>query len=69
MIVAKILLKKVLDLGSHYWVLGFKVVFILISLFNNCSTKKQGGKKDSVWFIGFNDFEMVFLLVAEIVVI
>lgn len=69
LVIFKILLKKIFELRLHYQVLGFIAMFILVSLLNYYSAKKQSNKKNLVGFISPSNFKIVFALLAKLVAI
>lgn len=68
-IVSKVFSKKVFELSPYYWVLGFKVTFMLMPFLNYYFAKKQGGKKDLIEPDGLSGFEMFFTVLVEIIAI
>lgn len=68
-IISKVFLEKVLKLGLHHWVLGFKIIFILMVALNHHSAKKQSGKNDMVKPVSPSYFEIIFKLLAKVVAI
>ena len=63
-IVYKLFLKKISKLFLYHQILGLSTIFLLMLLLNYCSIKKQSNRKDLIWPIGFNNFKIVFILLA-----
>ena len=47
-IVFKVFLEEIFKLLLSHQILGFKTMFLLMSLLNHCFIEKQGGKKDLI---------------------
>lgn len=66
---SKFFSKQVFELSLQHCLLGFRAMFILMLVLNHHSAKKQGNKRDLVWLISLNSFEMVFILLAKAIAI
>lgn len=66
---SKIFLEKMLEFSSCHEVFGFGVKIVLVLLLKYCSAEKQGGKKNVVESISFNNFEIVFILLKKAVIV
>lgn len=68
-IVFKVLFEEVFKLSLCHWILGFEATFMLMPLLNYYYMEKQYSKKDLVVPVGRNGFKLVFILLAETIVI
>ena len=64
-----VFLKKILKFFPYHQIFVLKITFLLISLLNYYSTKKQDSKRNLIWLVGLNGFEIVFILLSEIIAI
>lgn len=68
-VVFKILLWKILKFGLYYWVFCFRATIIQMLFLNHYSIEKWGSKKDAIGLFGSINFEIIFILLAKVVVV
>ena len=69
LIIFKVLLKKILEFLSCYWIFSLGAMLLLVPLLDYCPIEKRSGKKDSIWPIDLGGFEIVLTLLAETIAI
>lgn len=69
LIVFKVFLEKVFEFRLYYQVFSLKARFILVLLLDYQSVEKQRGKKNLIALISPSSFEVILILLAELVAI
>ena len=65
LIIFKVFLKKILEFLLCHLIFDLKAMLLLMPLLNYGFIKKQSSKKDLIWPIGPNGFEIIFTLLAK----
>ena len=68
-IISKVCLEKTLKFLPRHRILGLGAMLFLLLSLDHRPAEKQGGKRDSIWPIGLDGFEMVLTLLAEMIAI
>ena len=69
LIVFKVFLKKILKLFLCHRIIDLKTTLFLMLLLNYYFIEKRGGKKNLIWPVSSGGFEIVFILLAEIIAV
>ena len=68
-IIFKVCLENIFEFLLHHQIFGLKATLLLVLLLDYCLVKKQNSKKDLIGLMSLGDFEIVLILLAEIIAI